>query len=846
MTGLAGRDAEFDLLRAALETSPGGALVEAESGAGKTALVTAVYDAEDGPKHWIAADRVLTAHPYGALAAILDTADLATGDPFPGLDRVFDLAGQARPLVVVDNACFLDPPSAQAIGHYASIGAIRLLISSRLLPPLVPQFVELVYSLEFERIRLAPLDESAIRGLIEQRLGGTVCGHVLGVLAVHARGNPGSLLALVDAARRNGHLIEHDGAWVLRGARLALDVVAVELCADGFEVPAGDLRDALVPVALAGRLPVSALLATGRGDATDLLVEAGTLTLDAGSEPTVHVTQPLLAAILRAGISPRARARLFREFAEHVATPDPAAEFAEAWTRWSLESGVESSSEHRHEVARQAHRRGRFALATRLVESLEQNDADFALALAHLYCDGGRPLEAVDIVRRLRDDLTDVGRLLHGALTALRAELLLGESAVVLAEHLIGWSERIRSAGTGPWAAPAAEVITAFATMFGEVPAKPDLGDAAAAGDRAAMPRVLRSALDFITAVAAVGRCDSEQAAALFDRIDVGGWECFRVPGFVWTLRAETLGRLGRYTELDAALSDRWVGDLDAAANGSGALDIIRARRALAAADPRAARAALRSAVAVLEESDPCQLLAAALAASAYAAAVDDDRDAVKEFSRRFERCSSSGARRQWLLARVELDVALSMAEVAPVDAGELLALADVALLSGSRDIECRILLLAAGCGALEDTARMRAFAGATDPAAVLLARLGEALEEGSPQELEDLAGELWNTHPLTAIACRRVAREMDPLPLPSNLSDQALTVSVRADDRALACLSRREHEVRDRVLAGLSNAEIAEELQLSVRTVEGHVYRLLRKLGLRKRTELPSVSSRD
>ena len=86
----------------------------------------------------------------------------------------------------------------------------------------------------------------------------------------------------------------------------------------------------------------------------------------------------------------------------------------------------------------------------------------------------------------------------------------------------------------------------------------------------------------------------------------------------------------------------------------------------------------------------------------------------------------------------------------------------------------------------------------------------------------------------------------MDPLPLPSDLSDQALTVSVRADDRALACLSRREHEVRDRVLAGLSNAEIAEELQLSVRTVEGHVYRLLRKLGLRKRTELPSVSSRD
>ena len=50
--------------------------------------------------------------------------------------------------------------------------------------------------------------------------------------------------------------------------------------------------------------------------------------------------------------------------------------------------------------------------------------------------------------------------------------------------------------------------------------------------------------------------------------------------------------------------------------------------------------------------------------------------------------------------------------------------------------------------------------------------------------------------------------------------------------------LSAREIEILDRLVAGRSNREIAEELVLAPDTIKGHVARILRKLGAANRVE--------
>ncbi len=66
----------------------------------------------------------------------------------------------------------------------------------------------------------------------------------------------------------------------------------------------------------------------------------------------------------------------------------------------------------------------------------------------------------------------------------------------------------------------------------------------------------------------------------------------------------------------------------------------------------------------------------------------------------------------------------------------------------------------------------------------------------------------------------------------------RALGVKGRTGPREGAVLSRREKEVLSLVAAGLSNAEIAERLFISVKTAGHHVSNILTKLGVRSRTE--------
>jgi DNA-binding CsgD family transcriptional regulator len=54
--------------------------------------------------------------------------------------------------------------------------------------------------------------------------------------------------------------------------------------------------------------------------------------------------------------------------------------------------------------------------------------------------------------------------------------------------------------------------------------------------------------------------------------------------------------------------------------------------------------------------------------------------------------------------------------------------------------------------------------------------------------------------------------------------------------------LTEREREIVSLAARGLSNREIADRLAVSVRTVEGHLYRAGNKLGVSDRSELKPI----
>jgi DNA-binding NarL/FixJ family response regulator len=104
----------------------------------------------------------------------------------------------------------------------------------------------------------------------------------------------------------------------------------------------------------------------------------------------------------------------------------------------------------------------------------------------------------------------------------------------------------------------------------------------------------------------------------------------------------------------------------------------------------------------------------------------------------------------------------------------------------------------------------------------------------------------LKDTPPAEIVAAIRKVSAGDPMLSPSVTrtvldrlrTDDSDVRSTKAEGR-LACLTEREREVALAVGRGLSNAEIAGELYLSVPTVKAHVSRLFDKLQVTNRVQI-------
>jgi DNA-binding NarL/FixJ family response regulator len=107
--------------------------------------------------------------------------------------------------------------------------------------------------------------------------------------------------------------------------------------------------------------------------------------------------------------------------------------------------------------------------------------------------------------------------------------------------------------------------------------------------------------------------------------------------------------------------------------------------------------------------------------------------------------------------------------------------------------------------------------------------------KDSPPQDLLDalrgaLRGHTWVSPRLLTGVFRELTGEA-PLPLPQ--------------EQRIASLSRREQDVLGYLVSGMTRAEIADQLLLSVNTVRSHVQRILTKLGVHSTLEAAALGRR-
>ena len=141
-------------------------------------------------------------------------------------------------------------------------------------------------------------------------------------------------------------------------------------------------------------------------------------------------------------------------------------------------------------------------------------------------------------------------------------------------------------------------------------------------------------------------------------------------------------------------------------------------------------------------------------------------------------------------------------------------------------------------------------------PRAPLAARYACALDTDDAIQLDHVSADFEAMGDLLAAA--DAAGQAATSHRRADRSGRAMTAAARAGGLAAACggatspailgarvvlpFTRREHEIAMLVARGLTNREIADAVSLSVRTIEGHIYRASGKAGVVQRSELADV----
>jgi hypothetical protein len=324
---LVGREQERDGALRSVRFGHGSVIV-GEAGAGKSALARAVADA-------VAAGGLLVVRllataagrsiPYAALAPLvpLDSTNLHPA-LVPGLvqRRLGELATRGRPVLLVDDAHWLDDHSASALLTVIAAGSAAALVTIRSGGRPSPAVTALWKERLLDRIDLPPLTLGESGALLRARLKGDVAAMTTQLLWDRSRGNALYLVELARYGILTGRLTDTNGVWWWSGGT-DLPPRLVELLGHRLDDLTPAARDAVDLLALGEPLPYDTLAGLCPAEAILELDQRGIITSETSAGVVrVQIAHPMLLAVAGHRLSAvRRRAlagRLLAAPADHI------------------------------------------------------------------------------------------------------------------------------------------------------------------------------------------------------------------------------------------------------------------------------------------------------------------------------------------------------------------------------------------------------------------------------------------------------------------------------------------------------------------------------------------------
>jgi DNA-binding CsgD family transcriptional regulator len=774
-----------------------------------------------------------------------------------------------RVALLVDDAHLLDAASAMLVQQLAAAHEAVVVATVRTGEPLPDAVVALWKDHGVEYLELQPLALEETGLLVESVVGGEVDGETKHRLWSAGRGLPLIVRELVLHGLERGGLVAVAGLWRWRGP-LQSGGRLLELIGTRIGQLDGEQQALLELVALGEPLAWS-LLETSEADAADDLIRRGLLAAERdGRRLELRLAHPLFGESVRASM-PATRGSTHQRRLADVLEGTGLRRSGDLlrYAVWRSESGGTASPELLLAAAAVAFSRADPVLSERLARAAAEVGGGFSteLAVARALIPQGRFAEAEAILVPLTPAArTDEERASVAAERGL--SLLMGQGRRDEAEAVLVGAQRsifdeglrrelelcrcsVLAAG-GRWAEQASVSLALFEDAGGDRALRLDAGVVAAS---ALVP--LGRVEDALTVVA---RCEPF-AEKGFDRTRLRMPTAYLRMNY---LQAKTLALLyaGRLAEADVAAHeayDVFVGGrtTDATAVmaiGSGLVALVQG------AIERAARW-FREAAGLLSEPDSVlsgAVLSGALACTARALGQAGDTVGAKSAAAEAEKAQLAGCSRNdeslllgraWAAAAEGAITEARQSAIAAVNLSEERGALSAAFMAAHEVV--RLGDPATGATRLTELVGdvQGSLVGAcAEHAQAILARDPRRIERAA-SSFTELGALLWaaEAERAAASAHREAGREASARAAAARAA-LLLEHCGGARTPALAAagpveeLTPREREIAALAASGASNREIAARLVVSVRTVENHLQRAYRKLGVDSRRELPGL----